>query len=78
MDGMTIDIKQCTSGAVVSGALGLAGKTITSVATFKHGSVEVVDILCTDTVHYFIKSRFGQVEIGGTGDWGTGTLVGGR
>jgi hypothetical protein len=75
---MTIDKSQCGSTCGVTAPLGIAGKTISSVTTFRHGSVEVVDILCTDALHYFVKSSCGRLEVGGTCEWGTGTKVGGR
>jgi hypothetical protein len=75
---MTIDKAQLASNSGITGMLGIAGKTITSINAFRHGSVEVLDILCTDAVHYFIKSSSGMVEVGGTAEWGTGTKVGGR
>ena len=65
-----------TSGVTVT--LGIGGKTITSIDTFRHGVVEVIDILCTDAIHYYIKTTQGKVEVGGTTEMGTGTLVGGR
>ena len=52
----------------------LVGKTIVSLNTHQLGSTQVLDFLCTDNVHYFIKSSHNQIEIGGTEVWGTGAL----
>ena len=51
----------------------VVGKTISSVQTFQHGSVFVVDMFATDGNHYYIKTKQGALEIGGTADWDTGT-----
>lgn len=51
----------------------LVGKTITSIATFQYGSVFVVDLFCTDNNHYYLKTKQGVLEIGGTQEWDTGT-----
>ena len=75
---MGVGKTQLKSNSAIDATLGIAGKTISTVTTFRHGTTEVLDILCTDTVHYFTKFSQGQVEVGGTADWGTGTMVGGR
>lgn len=62
----------------ITSLLGIAGKTISSIDVFKAGTVEVVDILCTDAVHYYIKISQGRVDVGGTTDLGSGTFIGGR
>jgi hypothetical protein len=67
-----------TSTSAIGGLLGVAGRTITSMHVFKHGSAEVVDILCGDGLHYYVKFSQGRVDVGGTTDFGTGTLIGGR
>ena len=66
------------SAAGVDSTLGIAGKTISTISVYRHGTVEVIDLLCTDSNHYFIKCSQGKVDLGGTSDWGTGTMVGGR
>lgn len=50
----------------------LDGKTIASVSTFQHGSVFVVELLCTDGNRYYLKTKCGALEIGGTQEWDTG------
>lgn len=72
------DKTQLRSHSDITTLLGIAGKTITSVDQYRHGMVEVTDILCTDASHYYIKTRQGAVDIGGTSDWGSGTRLGGR
>ena len=67
-----------SSGNAIDSKLGIAGKTILTVNIYRHGVVEVIDILCTDSKHYYIKCQQGQVDLGGTSDWGSGTLIGGR
>jgi hypothetical protein len=52
----------------------LVGRTIVSLRTQQKGSTQVLDFLCTDNVHYFIKSSHNQIEIGGDEFWGTGVL----
>lgn len=66
------------SAAAVDSTMGIGGKTISSVNAFRTGSVDVLDILCTDSNHYYIKFSQGKCDVGGTTDWGTGTMVGGR
>ena len=46
-----------------------------SVTHFKRGSVLVIDLLCGNDVHYYVKEFQGLVEYGGTAEWGTGTIV---
>lgn len=75
---MAVDKKQLSSTSDVTASLGAAAKVISTVTAFRHGAVEVVDILCTDTNHYYIKTSQGQVEIGGTPEWGSGKQIGGR
>ena len=76
MSGPTKTSNPSASG--IAATLGIAGKTITSIDAFKHGSVEVLDIYCTDAVHYYIKTSQGRIDVGGTTDFGTGTFIGGR
>jgi hypothetical protein len=52
-----------------------AGKTVTSVKTSQIASIFVVDILFSDTTHYFIKNHQGVIEVGGTADMSTGTRL---
>jgi hypothetical protein len=52
----------------------LEGKTIVSVETYARASVHVIDVLCTDNRHYFIKVSHNQAEVGGSADWGTGVI----
>ena len=66
------------SAAGIDAKLGIAAKTISTITVYRHGVVEVIDILCTDSKHYYIKCQQGQVDLGGTSDWGSGTLIGGR
>jgi hypothetical protein len=74
-----INKNQLKSTSDVTSLLGIGGKTISVINCYRHGSVEVTDILCTDTNHYYIKSTQGQVEVGTTSpEMGTGTLIGGR
>ena len=75
---MSVVKTQLGSSSGVEVKLGIAGKTVSTVSTFRHGSTEVIDILCTDSNHYYIKTSQGNVDVGGTPDWGTGTLIGGR
>ena len=56
----------------------LNGKTVQSLTTSKRGSVQLVDILCTDKNHFYIKFMQGVEEFGGTDEWGTGTRLGGQ
>jgi hypothetical protein len=53
---------------------GLSGKSITGVSAYKHGSVGVIEITFS-TGSQFFKMKQGQLEIGGTNEWGTGTIV---
>jgi hypothetical protein len=50
----------------------LSGLTIKELKTYKRASVFVVDFLLTTGKHFYIKTKQGVTEIGGTEDWGTG------
>jgi Holliday junction resolvase len=63
-----------TISSSVLTASGLSGKTVTDVIVTVHGSVAAVEIVFS-TGSQFIKVRQGQVEVGGTLDWGTGTAL---
>lgn len=58
----------------ILGASGLSGKTITDLHVHRHGSVTVIEIVYS-TGSMFIKEKQGLVEVGGTQDFGTGTVV---
>ena len=53
---------------------GLSAKTITDVIVTEHGSVTVVECVEAGGSH-FIKFKQGVVEVGGTLEFGTGTVV---
>jgi hypothetical protein len=55
-------------------ASGLNGKTITDVIVTIHGSVAAIEYVFSGGSQ-FIKERNGTVDVGGTLDFGTGTLV---
>jgi len=55
-------------------ASGLSGKTITSVFAWRHGSVDVVEIVCSG-VSYFIKAKLGVFEAGGNNEWDSGSKL---
>jgi hypothetical protein len=55
-------------------ASGLSGKTVTGVFVSGAGSLVVVEIAYSGGSQ-FIKSSQGQVEVGGTADFGSGTLI---
>lgn len=75
---MAIDKTQRRSNTDIAGVLNLAGKTITAVNTYRHGSTEVVEIFCTDASHNMIKFQQGMCEVGGQAEWDTGTKIGAR
>ena len=58
----------------VLGSSGLNGKTITGISVWKTGSLDVVEIV-TASGSTFIKFQFGRCDVGGTADWGSGTMV---
>lgn len=51
------------------------GKTLSSTMAYLHGSTFVVEQRFSDASVFFIKHLQGQVEMGGTNEWGTGTKV---
>jgi hypothetical protein len=52
------------------------GKTISTVQTYKHGVVTVVEMVFSDASSNFIKfASNGALELGGTLEMGTGTQV---
>lgn len=53
---------------------GLSGKSVTAVSAYSHGSVSVIEITYS-TGSSFIKTKQSQVEVGGTNEWGTGTII---
>lgn len=62
-----------TQNASLLAATGLSAKTVSTVNAYIHGSVFVVEIVASDGTTAFIKHQHGQVEVGGTNEWGTGT-----
>lgn len=53
---------------------GLSGKTITGLNAYTNGSVTVIEVVAPGGT-VFLKVRQGQMEVGGTAVWGTGTLI---
>ena len=51
----------------------LSGKTLNALSTYKHGAVAVVELGFSDGTTQFIKFYQGNIEVGGTNEWGTGT-----
>lgn len=51
----------------------LSGKTLNALTTYQHGAVSVVELGFSDGTMQFIKFYQGQIEVGGTNEWGTGT-----
>ena len=51
----------------------LSGKTLNNLQAYQHGSVQVVELGFSDSTTQFIKWKSGQLEIGGTNEWDTGT-----
>ncbi len=54
------------------------GKTLQSITIGHSGSIHLVDLLFADASHYFIKESHGVFELGGTAEWGTGSVPGGQ
>lgn len=52
---------------------GLSGKSITGVEWYTIGNMTVIEIGYSGGMQ-FLKVRHNQVEVGGTNEWGTGTL----
>ncbi len=65
---------QATTSVSVLTASGLSAKSVTDVIVTTHGAVVAIEIVYSGGSQ-FIKVRQGQVEAGGTLDWGTGTLT---
>ena len=55
-------------------ASGLNAKTVTDVIVTQHGSVTAIEVVFSGG-SVFIKERQDMVDVGGTLDFGTGTLV---
>lgn len=52
---------------------GIANKTLTKALGYKHGSTLVTELQFSDGTITFIKWLQGNLEVGGTNEWGTGT-----
>lgn len=52
---------------------GLSSKSVTDLVVTYHGSVVALEISYSGG-SVFIKVKHGLVEVGGTNEWGTGTL----
>jgi hypothetical protein len=61
------------SNSDVLAAAGLSSKTITGASAYRHGSVCVVELSFSGG-SAFIKVKQNQIEVGGTNEWGTGTI----
>jgi hypothetical protein len=53
---------------------GLSGQTVTGLSVYQHGVTIVLEVGYSGGPSY-LKVRQGQVEFGGTNEWGTGTKV---
>lgn len=69
--GQNKDQNQNHSG--ILGSSGLSGKSITDIHVSRAGSVVSVEVSYSGG-STFIKMRQGQVEVGGTIEWGSGTI----
>lgn len=58
-----------------TGREALNGKKIANVKASALASVTVLEFVATDGSSTLIKARHGEVEIGGTLEWGTGTQI---
>lgn len=67
------DKKDLPSTRNVLASSGLSSKTITGANVYRHGSVAVIELSYTGGTTY-IKVDGLQIEIGGTNEWGTGTI----
>lgn len=63
-----------TTNINVLGKSGLNGKTITGVAIWRTGVIDVIEINYSGGPSY-LKIRGGEYEVGGTADWGSGTRL---
>jgi hypothetical protein len=57
----------------ILGITGLSGKTVTGISAYQHGNVWVIEVAYSGGPSY-IKVKGMQMEIGGTNEWGSGTL----
>lgn len=62
-----------TKHASILGTSGLNGKSVTGVEVYQHGSTIVIEIAFSGGSS-FIKVRNFVVDVGGTNEFGTGTL----
>jgi hypothetical protein len=65
---------QATSSVSVVSKSGLSGKTVTDVIVTLHGSVVAIEV-AHSTGTQFVKVKQGVIEVGGSQEWGSGTLV---
>ena len=73
---MTMDKTQASRTVSVLTTSGLSGKTISDVIVTLHGSVTVIEVQHTSGAGtQFVKVKQGVVEVGGTNEFGTGTVV---
>ena len=52
---------------------GLSAKTVTNVIAYQHGSTMVIEVVFSSGSS-FIKVRGMQLDVGGTNEWGTGSM----
>lgn len=64
----------CTKSVSVLTPSGLSSKTVTDVIVTIHGAVIAIEVVYSGGSQ-FIKTKQGQADVGGTLEWGTGTLV---
>lgn len=53
----------------------VANKTLSKLLAYQHGSTFVVDITMSDGTQTFVKFFQGNLEVGGTNEWNTGTKI---
>ena len=53
---------------------GLSSKTVTDVVVTTHGAVVAIEVVESGGSH-FVKVKQGVIEVGGTLEWGTGTII---
>lgn len=60
------------SGNILS-VSGLSSKSVTDINAYVHGSVVVIEVAYSGGTQY-IKTKGLQIEVGGTNEWGSGTI----
>lgn len=67
--------KKTVPSANITAKLGAGSKTVSSIHAYYLGSNAVIELNFTDSTTAYIKEKNGVVDLGGTNEFGTGTVL---